>query len=120
MDKAIKEKSIHKSREILERLESDPHFGEFVETLLTEITKDDTIDLYKNHTFKFSKQLLEPHINNLTIGIIDGFTCASMRSYLLYHMGLRRLFEVEIRAINNDSIQSRIKSFRMLRDRVET
>lgn len=121
MDKAIKEKPKHKSSDIRHRLEYDIEFRQTSERMIAEIL-DSNIEnadgTAKEHTLRYSKELLEPHINSLRVSIIDGYEAGNLRNFLVYHNALRRMFEINIETVENDSINDRMNHFGQRKQRV--
>lgn len=73
----------------------------------------------KSHTIWISKELLKPHINNLRMSVIDGYKAGNLRNFLVFHNGYRRMFEISIESVHNDSVSERIADFAQRRQRME-
>lgn len=111
-----------KTPDIRQRLENDPIFRQTSERMIAEIL-DSNIENAdggaKQHTHRCSKELLEPHINNLRISIIDGFEAGNLRYFLVFHNALRRLIEISIESVHSECVSDRIKDFGIRRERAE-
>lgn len=122
MNKIITEKSKHKSSDIRYRLENDIEFRQTIDRTIAGILDEPVGNdngSAKGHTLKFSGQLLKPHIDNLKIGIIDSYEAGNLRCFLVFHNGLRRMFEIGIETVHNDTIEERMKDFGQRRQRFE-